>query len=290
MPELPEVETSRREVERAARGKIIRAVTTVEDAIVYDGVSSAQIRSALVGRTVTGSGRWGKHFWLELDQRPWPVFHFGMTGWMHVYREEVERPKFMKLELEMEDGTRIAFRDPRRLGRLRLRMDPRNEAPISALGFDPVHNLPAASVFIDELARRKSSIKAVLLDQSFSAGVGNWIADEVLYQSGLDPRRHASALTPKEVRRLRLKLKSVVQKAVEVGSDDTQFPRTWLFHYRWGKTKGAVDGHGNPILFGTVGGRTTAWVGARKNKKRRGSVGSPSFYSTWTGIRRIERS
>ena len=83
MPELPEVETSRREVERAARGKIIRAVTTVEDAIVYDGVSSAHIRSALVGRTVTGSGRWGKHFWLELDQRPWPVFHFGILGWFH---------------------------------------------------------------------------------------------------------------------------------------------------------------------------------------------------------------
>lgn len=260
MPELPEVETSRREVEQAALGRTIKHVCVMRDSIVFEDVPASEFDRCLVGRTITGSDRWGKHFWLELDQRPWLVFHFGMTGWVHVYRGEEQRPKFMKIELELEDGTRLAYRDPRRLGRVRLRHDPRMEKPISELGFDPVHHLPPMSFFRDELSRRKSPIKAVLLDQSFSAGVGNWIADEVLYQSRINPRRRACTLSKVEVGRLREKLNFIINMAIMVGSDDSRFPRTWLFHYRWGKVKSAVDGYGNPIQFETVGGRTTAWV------------------------------
>jgi len=260
MPELPEVETSRREVERAALGRIIRRVNTIDDRIVYDGVTSGEVAKFLTGRKVIGSHRRGKHFWLELDQRPWPVFHFGMTGWMHVYHAEKDRPRFWKIELVLDDGTRIALRDPRRLGRIRLRHDPILEPPVSLLGFDPVHDMPPLTFFNHEFARRKAPIKAVLLEQSFSAGVGNWIADEVLYQSGIDPARRANSLTALEIKRLRQRLAAIVKYAVKVGSDDAKFPRTWLFHYRWGKTKGAVDGHGREIKFTEVGGRTTAWV------------------------------
>lgn len=264
MPELPEVETSRREVERAMLGKYIRAVNTVDDRIVYDGVTPAAVVKSLTGRMVIGSQRRGKHFWLELDQRPWPVFHFGMTGWMHVYHGEAERPGHWKIELVLDDDIRVALRDPRRLGRIRLRYDPLNEPPINLLGFDPVHNLPTASFFAKEFARRKAPIKAVLLDQSFSAGVGNWIADEVLYQSGINPARRADQLNLSEVKRLRVNMRSIIRHAVRVGADDAKFPRTWLFHYRWGKTKGAVDGHGQQIRFAQVGGRTTAWVPTRQ--------------------------
>ncbi|HMP88694.1 MAG TPA: DNA-formamidopyrimidine glycosylase family protein, partial [Kiritimatiellia bacterium] len=195
MPELPEVESSRREVHHAAVGRTILEVQTVDDRIVYDGVTPSAIRKALTGRVVTGSDRRGKHFWLELDRRPWPVFHFGMTGWMHVYRREEERPRFWKIELLLDDSIRIAMRDPRRLGRIRLKHDPVAEPPISLLGFDPLHATPPVSIFTSEFSRRKAPVKAVLLDQSFSAGVGNWIADEVLYQSGIDPRRLACSLT-----------------------------------------------------------------------------------------------
>ena len=260
MPELPEVETSRREVQAATLGKIIQKVVVADDHIVYEGVSPSIIDTALVGRKIIGSERRGKHFWLQLDQRPWPVFHFGMTGWMHVYRTEKDRPRFCKIELLLNDGVRVAMRDPRRLGRIRLRHDPLAEPPISLLGFDPLHAMPPASVFATEFSRRKAPVKAVLLDQSFSAGVGNWIADEVLYQSGIDPRRSACSLSEDETKRLRTKLKSIIRFAVKVGADDTRFPRTWLFHYRWGKTKGSVDGRGRAIAFTSVGGRTTAWV------------------------------
>lgn len=264
MPELPEVETARRAVVKAARGRIIRKVLTVDDTIVYDGVTPAEVAKALNRRAFADMHRHGKQLWVELDRGPALLVHFGMTGWLHVYKTEAERPRFWKLELLLDDGTRIAYRDPRRFGRIRLRDDPRNAPPVSELGFDPLHKLPSPAVFRAELLRRKAPVKAVLLDQSFSAGVGNWIADEVLYQSGIDPRRRAHELSATEADRIRLKLRDIIRHAVKVGADDAKFPATWLFHYRWGKTRNAVDGHGHPISFGTVGGRSTAWVAKRQ--------------------------
>jgi formamidopyrimidine-DNA glycosylase len=103
-------------------------------------------------------------------------------------------------------------------------------------------------------------VKGLLLDQAFTAGVGNWIADEVLYQAGIDPRRPAGDLDADEVKRLRAKLRHVVRKAVDVDAEKDRFPRTWLFHRRWGKEEGAVTARGERIEHITVAGRTTAWV------------------------------
>ena len=103
-------------------------------------------------------------------------------------------------------------------------------------------------------------LKALLLDQKFAAGVGNWIADEVLYQAKLDPRRRTTSLTESELRRLRTKLSLVVRTAVKANADASRYPKTWLFHHRWGKGKGAKTKRGETIRFVTIAGRTTAWV------------------------------
>ena len=80
MPELPEVERARRLVERVACERRIVKVICARDPIVFEGVAAARIRRALIDRTVTGAARRGKHLWFELDRRPWPCFHLGMTG------------------------------------------------------------------------------------------------------------------------------------------------------------------------------------------------------------------
>ena len=85
---------------------------------------------------------------------------------------------------------------------MRLRHDPRAEPPISLLGFDALHDVPPLAGLAELFAARAAPVKAVLLDQSFSAGVGNWIADEVLYQARIDPRRRTNALTRAEIVRL----------------------------------------------------------------------------------------
>jgi formamidopyrimidine-DNA glycosylase len=207
--------------------------------------------------------RKGKYLWLELDRRPWPLMHFGMTGWIHLDRGGADR-RFTRLVLETDDGTRAVFTDPRRLGRIRLQDDPPGERPVAALGFDALEGVPPAAELGRLLTRRSAPLKAVLLDQGVFAGVGNWVADEVLFQAGVRPQRAASSLSAAEVRALRRSLVRVIEKAVAVGADDARFPRTWLFHHRWGKRSDACTSRGEPIVHETIGGRTTAWVPTRQ--------------------------
>jgi formamidopyrimidine-DNA glycosylase len=264
MPELPEVEEARRLVKRRLVGRRLVEVFAREDRIVFAGLGPQRVVAALRGRRVRGVGRKGKHFWLELDRRPWPSFHFGMSGWLEAYRDPNERPAFWRLELVTAEGWRLAYSDVRRFGRVRLQADPPNEPPVSLLGFDPLLGLPPVGELRALLARRAAPIKAVLLDQSLFAGVGNWIADEVLYQASLRPHRPAASLTREEVARLRSRLTFVVRRAVEVGANSERFPRTWLFHHRWGGNKDARTARGETIVRETIGGRTAAWVPSRQ--------------------------
>jgi formamidopyrimidine-DNA glycosylase len=264
MPELPEVETARRRAERALRGQRIAAVGVVRDPIVYDGVAPSRFAAALRGRRVLAVRRKGKHLWLELDRRPWPLFHFGMAGSFHVYRGDAMRPRFLKVEIETESGIRLAMSDPRRLGRIRLQQRPQTERPLAGLGFDVLEGLPPARELAALLAGRRGPVKAVLLDQSLFAGVGNWIADEALYQAAIDPRRPACVLAPPELARLRARLLAIVRLAVAVGADDRRFPRSWLFHHRWGRAAGARTARGERLLHVTIGGRTTAFAPSRQ--------------------------
>jgi formamidopyrimidine-DNA glycosylase len=282
MPELPEVETMRRNVFRVLKGKrLVEVVPDPDDRIVFDVASPEEVREALEGAKVIGSGRKGKYFWLELDRRPWPVFHFGMTGNAEIRKknsgftkawgrkqgsggkrtaEEAKFVSFCRLRITAEDGMEVAFTDPRRFGRIRLANDPLREPPLSKLGYDPLLEFPKGKALVEILRKRRAPIKAVLLDQGLFAGVGNWIADEVLFQARIDPHRLASKLSPAEVGRLRVKLLAIIRKSVSLNADYDLYPKSWMFHYRWGKTKDASVGGRHKIVHDTIGGRTTAWV------------------------------
>jgi formamidopyrimidine-DNA glycosylase len=263
VPELPEAESARRMLQRLLKGRRIASAFVRPDPIVFAGAPAARVAKAIAGRTVRAARRKGKHMWLELDRRPWPAFHFGMSGWFEVYRDSDERPAFWKLEL-LAGGRRIAFCDIRRLGRIRLQQDPPHQPPISELGFDPLEGLPDTAELMRHLARRSAPIKAVLLDQSLFAGVGNWIADEVLFQAGISPHRPARDLDRAEVARLRRVMHAIVAHAVKVDGDSARFPKRWLFHHRWDHRGEPRTADGSSIVRETIGGRTAAWVPARQ--------------------------
>jgi formamidopyrimidine-DNA glycosylase len=262
MPELPEAECwGRRVAERACRGEtIVEAWADPKERIVIADVTPAKLAKALTGRRVEACHRKGKQMWWTLDRGPHPLWHFGMTGGFRVVEAGEDRPRFTKVELTLGNGRRFAFTDPRRFGRIRLLEDPPNQPPLSEMGPDAMIELPPARWFVEQLARRKTPIKALLLNQKFLSGLGNWIVDEVAYQAKIAPQRLASDLSETEVKRLRSKIAFVLRKACEWDADYTRFPQTWLFHHRWGKKENALTGRGEEIDFDTVGGRTTAWV------------------------------
>src|SRR5262249_29561909 len=157
---LPEVETARRAAAAVALGRRITGVVVADDPIVFEGVAPERVRRALLGRRVRAVQRHGKHFWLELDRRPWLSAHFGMAGGLHTSRHRSVRlmsnrrrvtsewpPRFTKLRLVFDDGNELAIADGRRLGRLRLREDPASEPPIVYLGFDALRGLPGPARF-----------------------------------------------------------------------------------------------------------------------------------------------
>ena len=273
MPELPEVEFGRRLLHAVAAGRTIVTAEVADDDLVVPEVSAGIVRDALLGARVTGTDRHGKHLWLTLHERPCVLFHFGMTGALRTRGDEplaletggaIDRswpPRFTKVSLGFDDGGEVAFVNARRLGRVRLRSDPHDEPPISALGFDPLKTLPSAAAFGARIGRRATKLKVLLLDQGFAAGVGNWIADEVLYQARLAPHRTVDTLDAVERDRLRLALRRVIKTAVRLDARKDRFPRDWLFHHRWGKAEGARTRRG-AITFTSLGGRTTAWVPA----------------------------
>ena len=123
------------------------------------------------------------------------------------------------------------------------------------------------------LSNKSGTIKALLLDQAaLVSGVGNWIADEVLFQAGIHPEAVCRTLSDEQTGRLHAALLHVVRTAVAANADGGKFPDTWLFHYRWrkGAAGGKVPGaDGGPISFITVGGRTSAVVLARQRKGER---------------------
>lgn len=287
MPELPEVDRAADTVSDVAKDKIIEKVDTVEDTIVFSGVDHQTFAKELTGRKVLDVKRHGKVFWLVLDgEGRMPVLHFGMTGMIHIQGQEpayYQRkpkddgneewpPKNTKFVLHIagSDGaapTKIAFRDPRRLGRVRLCAEPEKEPPVSELGFDPILSMPPLEEFSPLIKKRNMPIKALLLDQSFSAGVGNWVADEVLFHSRIHPEQRANTLSDDEIATLHEKIVYVCKTAVDLKADSEKFPDSWLFRHRWGKGKkgkGASltlpDGRTATIKWITVGGRTSAIV------------------------------
>ncbi|XP_024540706.1 formamidopyrimidine-DNA glycosylase isoform X4 [Selaginella moellendorffii] len=254
MPELPEVEAARRAVELHCKGLICRA-SVADDTTVIEGMAPFDMQRRLVAKRIVAAHRKGKQLWLELDEPPSICFQFGMAGAVYVkgvkstkyvrsaVKDEDEWPsKYSKVHLVLDTGVEMSFTDKRRFARVRLLQDPRLSPPISELGPDAYTELPDETTFADSVAKKKTAIKAVLLDQSFIAGIGNWIADEVLYQSRIHPEQPASTLTAIDCERLRGAIKEVLETAIAVEGDSSQYPDDWIYQHREKKSGATVNG------------------------------------------------
>ena len=294
MPELPEVENSRRQLEKhALRRRIVALHPADDDKVLVDG--PAEVVAACEGRSVAAVRRKGKHVWLELaaatagESATSLCFHQGMTG-AFVVRGAAEDgveyqdfkvdaaawpPRHTKLRLVLDDGGEVAFTNSRRFGRVRVipRALNSGEAPVAGLGWDALTERPSEDDFVRDLTERlgesKKAVKSLLLDQGFAAGIGNWIGDEVLYHAGVHPATPTRNLTEIARRNIYRSLAAVIDTSTarEVNACSAKFPQHWLFHYRWTKkAKGSKDCDGRAISFLSVGGRTSAVVGAQQKK------------------------
>jgi len=271
-------------------GKRITNVQVQEDNIVYGkvGTSAPEFQKAMTGKRIISAGQQGKYFYLVCDSPPHPVMHLGMTGWMRFnnddssyYKPEKEKPedkewppRFWKFILKTEEKNEIAFVDARRLARIRLvdvsGDELRNTSPLKENGPDPVidKEILTAEWLANKLKSKKVPVKALLLDQANISGVGNWVADEVLYQARIHPEQYSNTFSDEQMQELHRCLIEVTTIAVETMSEQSKFPENWIMKYRWdkGKKDGNVLPNGEKITHLTVGGRTSAVVLSRQKK------------------------
>ncbi|MGH9563716.1 MAG: bifunctional DNA-formamidopyrimidine glycosylase/DNA-(apurinic or apyrimidinic site) lyase [Terracidiphilus sp.] len=255
MPELPEVETIARGVNKRVRGDCVVRAWFANRKQTFKTPAVRQAKN-LAGRTILDVHRTGKHIVFELgaavdgsnqesvgiatppltaksavkdgapNRRPAHpntasvadaqwIVHLGMTGRLLVTAPDVPIAPHTHARLELASGRELRFVDPRRFGRLEFRDLCRGGSAFQAPGAEPL--TIGAGGFAALFRRRHMPIKAALLNQSLLAGVGNIYADESLFQAGIAPRRRTNRLTMAELERLRLALRQVLEHAIRLG-------------------------------------------------------------------------
>ncbi len=242
MPELPEAERARQQIERVL-GREIVAVDD-RDTYVCRPHAPGEIAAALVGRRLACAHRRGKFLWAETeDAGPILGLHLGMSGRLEVDEPPAPR-RWDRFALEFAGGGRLALHDRRRLGRAVLEPDH------SHIGPDAEHVSRAA--FRARIGAGTAPVKARLLDQGAIAGVGNLLADEVLWQARLSPRRPCDDLTTAELDRLRRELRKAIRLAHRHGGVHTG-------EFVAERRSGRCPRCGTLLEQAKVGGRTTYW-------------------------------
>ena len=243
MPELPEAERARQTLETALHRRI--AAVDDRDTYVTRPHTPGQFNDAFVGRELVSAHRRGKFLWLATDDGPTLGLHLGMAGRIVVDGEAAEPSRWDRFAIEFEDGTRLALRDKRRLGRAVIDPD------FSHVGPD-AENVDR-DTFRRLIGRGHTPIKARLLNQHAISGVGNLLADETLWRARIDPRRDTGDLSVEELDRLRRELRGALRSAIRQGGAHTgRFVQAR-------RPDGVCPRDGHELHRATVGGRTTLW-------------------------------
>jgi formamidopyrimidine-DNA glycosylase len=210
MPELPEVETIKRDLEKIIVGKKIVEVCVRHPAVIREP-SVEKFKKGLEGSTVKNVLRKAKVLILELSNGKSLVIHLKMTGQL-VYPGTGKNPRVI---FHLSNGKSLDFNDQRLFAELRLRDDWRTLKFIQGLGPEPFD--VTSDKFKKMLEDKRTKIKPLLMDQSFISGIGNLYASEILFRSRINPERPAKSLTDKEKETLFVRIKEVLHEAIRYG-------------------------------------------------------------------------
>lgn len=215
MPELPEVETTARGLRERIIGRTVVEVGSLDWPRMAPNATLETLAEAAVGRTFESVTRRGKFVIAGLSGDVFLVLHRKMSGNLVLRTVDLPVVPHTHLTVELDDGWRIDFVDPRKFGRIylflgRTTLDDFLDA---RLGPEP---LEISRRDLDRLLDvRRGRLKSLLLDQTFLAGIGNLYADEILWESRLHPERPAASLTPRERGRLHAAIRDVLARAIE---------------------------------------------------------------------------
>lgn len=218
MPELPEVETTRRYIAPVLEGARVIGVELGRERMARRNMRPTDVSDRLRGRRVERVGRRGKFLVIEVEGDLTWVIHLGMSGRIQVAEPGTERPPHTHLVVATDRGDEVRLIDPRTFGFVAVFTPEELEADsMAGLGPDALDDLPDADTLVSVLSGRRAAVKSLLLDQRIVAGLGNIYADEVLFRAGIAPTREGGSLDRGEVERLVAVIPSVLIAGLEMG-------------------------------------------------------------------------
>lgn len=266
MPELAEVDYFRQQWNPGI-GQRINAVEVNSAARIFRELDAPVLAAALTGATLRASFAQAKQMLFQFSGGRWLGLHLGMTGRLLCEAKQYQGGKWDHLILR-QAGQTLVFRDPRQFGLLKLhagKMPPVWWTDLPPAILSDGFTCAAMAAFLKR--RGKSPLKAVLLMQERFPGVGNWMADEILWRSGLHPAMLAGVLSPTELETLYRKIREVCADALraiagaggELPPDlNVNIPESWLFWHRW-RDGGHCPRDDEALQRKAIGGRTSCW-------------------------------
>ena len=218
MPELPEVESTRRYLEPVLVGARISNVEVRRDRMVRRQENPADFGARLGDRRVLALERIGKFMLARLEGDITWVTHLGMSGRLQVADSGRAEDPHTNVVVELKNGPQIRFVDPRTFGFM-VAYTPAEleQSSLAGLGRDALDDLPRSPELAQMLERRSAPIKALLLDQRLIAGLGNIYADEVLHRAAISPLRPGGSLSLDEVKSLRALIRPILRAGLAAG-------------------------------------------------------------------------
>ena len=196
MPELPEVHGYKIYIDSTSLHKTITTFECRDQRLLKKPLKDFE--SYLIGNQLTKTLRIGKYLFIETSGEKILVMHFGMTGRPNYYKEKDDRPRFGHIVLTLENGFHFAFENKRKFGWWDL-IDSIEDYKESHNLSDDARDLSLED-FKNSLSNRKTHIKSIIMDQSVAAGVGNWMADDILYQAKIHPKKKVQDLSNTEIK------------------------------------------------------------------------------------------
>ena len=266
MPELPEVETIRRDLGPQVVGRRITGLHVKRGASrLLLGVSQKQLRDRLSGRRIDAVGRAGKYLLFHLDDGASWVVHLRMTGSLRHRAQDAPPDDFLRAVVPLDDGAELRFTDIRKFGTFEVVDDV--AAVTNRLGPEPLTPAFTEDVLATVVAGRQAPLKSVLLDQRRVAGLGNIYVDESLFLAGLHPSVPAGSLRAEECARLHAAIEQTLREGIAHrgasfrdytdadGKDGNQQHFVRVFR----RTGQPCDCCGGTIQRTVVGGRASHW-------------------------------
>jgi formamidopyrimidine-DNA glycosylase len=254
MPELPDVESFRRYMEASALKRTITGVS-VKSKSALAGVSLPTLKKKLIGKRFTAVSGYGKYLFAQTNENEFLAMHFGMTGFLNYYKEKNEAGKYVRFQIDFDNGYHLAFDDRRKLGHIYFTEDLKDFFKKKKLGIDPIRENIDYKRFKKIITGKKGTAKSVFMNQEIFAGIGNIYADEILFQSKIHPEYSFEKLEEKDLKLLFKKMKGILQLAIDKDAEHDELPESFLLHYRKpGKDCPVCDGTIERV---TIGGRSS---------------------------------